>query len=115
MATGDVLTGLVTRLRHRCGDGPPDGDLLARFAARRDEAAFAELVERHGGLVLGVARRHVPDRHAAEDVLQATFLALARQATRLGRPPSLVTWLYTVALRQARKTRLRFARSAARV
>lgn len=113
MTTGNRLNGLVQHLRRRCGDGPADGDLLADFAARRDEAAFAELVRRHGGLVLGVARRHLPDRQAAEDVVQATFLALSKNARRLGRPPSLVNWLYTVALRQARKTRLRFARRTA--
>src|SRR5205807_8773010 len=84
-----------------------------RFAARRDEAAFAELVGRHGGLVLGVARRHLPDREAAEDVVQATFIALARGAARLGRPPSLVNWLYTVAVRQGRTARARAGRQAA--
>src|SRR3954454_626219 len=99
MATGDSLTGLVSHLRQQYGDGPADGDLLGRFARRRDEAAFTELVQRHGPLVFGVAWRHLPDRQAAEDVLQSTFLALARNATRLGQPPSLVNWLYTVALR----------------
>jgi RNA polymerase sigma factor (sigma-70 family) len=87
--------------------------LLAEFAVHRDESAFAELVSRHGKLVLGVAYRHLPDRQAAEDVFQATFVALSRNASRLGRPPSLVNWLYTVALRLARKTRLRFARRTA--
>jgi RNA polymerase sigma factor (sigma-70 family) len=113
MATGNALTGLLQHLRRRCGDGPADGDLLAEFAANRDEAAFAELVGRHGGLVFGVARRHLPDRQAADDVVQATFLALARNAGRLGRPLSLVNWLYAVALRQARKARLHFARRTA--
>ena len=113
MATAEILEGLVQQLRRRCGDGPADGELLVRFAEQRDEAAFAELVGRHGGLVMGVARRHLPDRHAAEDVFQATFLALARNARRLGRSASLVNWLYVVALRQARKARLRFARGDA--
>jgi hypothetical protein len=45
-----------------------DAELLARFAAIRDEAAFAELVTRHGGLVRGTARRYLGDAHAAEDV-----------------------------------------------
>ena len=98
MAAAESLNRLVHHLRRRCGVGPTDGDLLDRFARNRDETAFAELVSRHGGLVLGVARRHLPDRQAAEDVVQATFAALAQRAERLGRPPSLVNCLYTVAL-----------------
>src|SRR5947208_363404 len=38
----------------------PDADLLARFAAERDEAAFTELVRRHGPVVYRVCRRLVP-------------------------------------------------------
>src|SRR5437660_9445837 len=114
MRSTDVLAGVVDHLRRRCGDPVPDGELLARFAGLRDEAAFAELVRRHGGLVLGVARRQLGDCQRAEDVFQATFLALARQAPRLGRPESLVNWLYTVALRQAHKTRLAAVRHYAR-
>jgi RNA polymerase sigma factor (sigma-70 family) len=83
---------------------PADADLLARFACDRDEDAFAELVRRHGSLVLGVARRRLADRHAAEDVVQGTFLALARQAGRLRADTVLPGWLHTVAYRLARKT-----------
>jgi RNA polymerase sigma factor (sigma-70 family) len=114
MSTGESLTGLVRQLQAHLGDGLADLELLARYAQRGDEAAFAALVRRHGGLVLGVARRLLADRQQAEDVFQATFLALARSAARLGRPASLANWLYTVALRQARKARLREARRSAR-
>ena len=58
----------------------PDRQLLEQFVARRDEAAFAVLVGRHGGMVLGVAQRILHDTHAAEDVFQNTFLTLARRA-----------------------------------
>src|SRR5262245_62150273 len=105
MRTGDVLAGVVQHLRKRYGPALTDGDLLARFVRERDEAAFTELVRRHAGLVLGVARRQLGDRDGAQDVFQTTFLALARQSGRLGRPASLVNWLYTVALRHARKVR----------
>src|SRR5438128_876406 len=114
MRSGEVLDSVVRHLRRQLGDAPTDGELLAQFANSRDEAAFTALVQRHGGLVFGVARRQLGDRQSAEDVFQATFLALAKQARRLGRPASLVNWLYTVALRQARKTRLAAMRRAAR-
>src|SRR5438876_335652 len=114
MRSGEVLDSVVQHLRRQLGDAPSDGELLEQFAGSRDEVAFAALVRRYGGLVFGVARRQLGDRQSAEDVFQATFLALARQAPRLGRPVSLVNWLYTVALRQARKTRLAAMRRSAR-
>ena len=114
MSSGENLQGVVRKLREQLGGETADVDLLARYAERRDEAAFAALVRRYGGLVFGLACRQLPDRHEAEDVFQATFLALARSASRLGRQGSLANWLYTVALRLARKARLRAARRAAR-
>ena len=47
--------------------GSQDRDLLRRFAAERDEAAFAALVRRHGGLVFGLCRRLLNNVHDAED------------------------------------------------
>ena len=87
--------------------GGPDSDraLLAAYAAHRDEAAFAELVRRHAGMVQGVARRVLGDAHAAEDVGQATFLVLARRADAVRWRESVANWLYGVAYRLALKAR----------
>ena len=85
--------------------GAADAQLLQRFTAGRDEAAFAELVRRHGPLVLGVCRRVLSDLHAAEDAFQATFLLLARRANRLKRTGSLAGWLYVTAQRVAQQAR----------
>src|SRR5438067_3725482 len=87
-----------------------DGQLLERFARDRDEGAFGELLRRHGPLVLGVARRRLADRHAADDVFQTTFLALTRQAPRHLSQGTLAGWLYTTASRLARKEQARTAR-----
>src|SRR5947207_3395744 len=89
-----------------------DAELLAAFAAGRDEAAFAELVRRHGPLVLGAARRTAGDAHAAEDAFQATFLLLARKAGAAGWGPTVGPWLYRAACRVAAKARARAARRA---
>ena len=91
-------------------DPPTDADLVTAFARRRDEAAFAELLRRHGPVVLGACRRILSDAHAAEDAFQAVFLVLARRAGTV-RPPGLVGgWLYGVAVRTAKKAKVAEAR-----
>jgi RNA polymerase sigma factor (sigma-70 family) len=97
----DRLQQVVRRLT------PPettDADLLARFAADRDEAAFAALVARHGPMVLAACRRLL-GYHDAEDACQATFLVLARRATGLRINGSVAAWLHGVARRAARAAR----------
>lgn len=90
-----------------------DRQLLAAFTAG-DEAAFAELVRRHGPMVLGVCERVLGNRDDAEDAHQSTFLALARQADRADWRESLSGWLHDVAWRTATKLRMQNARQRAR-
>ena len=91
-----------------------DAELLERFSLRRDEAAFAALVNRHGPMVQGVCRRIVGNAHAAEDVFQAVFLVLVRKSATIRRPEFLANWLYGVACRIARKARIKAIRNEAR-
>jgi RNA polymerase sigma factor (sigma-70 family) len=90
-----------------------DADLLALFLQRRgprSEDAFAELVDRHGPLVLRACRSVVGDEHDAQDAFQATFLVLARKARGLWVRDSLAPWLHGVACRMARDVRKSAAR-----
>lgn len=75
--------------------------LLQRFATERDEAAFAELMRRHGPVVLGVCRRVLADANDVDDAFQATFLVLARKAGAIQRGEALGGWLCRVACRIA--------------
>jgi RNA polymerase sigma factor (sigma-70 family) len=101
------LAPLLGHLQRLAAPDAPvsDAELLARFAQRRDETAFACLVARHGPMVWGVCRRVLGDLHAAEDAFQATFVVLARRAGELRRPEALTGWLFGVARRVARKAR----------
>jgi RNA polymerase sigma factor (sigma-70 family) len=100
---------VLWRLRRLAGRAPADDladrALLRRFAESRDEAAFEALLRRHGPMVLGVCRRILGDRHAAEDAFQATFLVLVRKAAGLRRQGTLAGWLYTVARHAALRAR----------
>jgi RNA polymerase sigma factor (sigma-70 family) len=87
-----------------------DAQLLERFVQRRDEDAFAALMERHGPMVLGVCRRVLRNPLDAEDVFQATFLVLVQKAAALRRPELLGNWLYGVAYRIALQARASAAR-----
>jgi RNA polymerase sigma factor (sigma-70 family) len=92
---------------------PSDAELLRDFAVRREEGAFAALVQRHGPLVLSVCRRVLRHEQDAEDAFQATFLVLAHRAAAIRRAESLASWLYGVAQRIARKARSDAATRAA--
>jgi RNA polymerase sigma factor (sigma-70 family) len=87
-----------------------DRELLDAFATGRDQGAFAALVGRHGPLVWGVCRKVLRDEQDAEDAFQATFLVLARKAGSVAWREDAGNWLYAVALRVARKARVRAAR-----
>jgi RNA polymerase sigma factor (sigma-70 family) len=109
MASGQL--SLVIRYVHRLATGRAihlsDSQLLELYTSSLDEDAFAILVHRYSGLVLGVCRRVVSDWQAAEDCCQAVFLILALQARSIKKADSLGPWLHGVALKVAGKARSR--------
>lgn len=77
--------------------------LIAEFAARRSEAAFAALVRQHVNLVFATAWRQVGDYGAAEEITQNVFVALAQAAGKLGQHPTIAGWLYQTTLNKSRE------------
>jgi RNA polymerase sigma factor (sigma-70 family) len=95
-------------------DQATDRDLLRQFVEDADESAFARVVGRHTGMVLGVCRRTLANWQDAEDACQATFLVLARKAKDVRWGPSVANWLYATARKIARNARVAAERRARR-
>jgi RNA polymerase sigma-70 factor (ECF subfamily) len=91
----------------RVGRDALDAGAMARIQAG-DEAALAELYDRHAPFVLGVALKIVRDQNEAEDVVHDAFIAVVERADQF-RPErgSLIAWLVTtvrhLALDRARR------------
>ena len=96
-----------------------DGALLDLFENRRDhpiaaERAFEALVQRHGGLVLRVARGRLASEEDARDTFQATFWLLARRSRSIRQRDALAGWLFGVASRIAARAAVEAARRTVR-
>jgi RNA polymerase sigma factor (sigma-70 family) len=72
-----------------------DAELLRRYAEEQSEAAFAEFVRQHAGLVYASALRRLGgDAHAASDVVQDVFVSVARNIRKLTHCAHLSSWLF---------------------
>jgi RNA polymerase sigma factor (sigma-70 family) len=98
------------RLYHLLGDR----ELLGRFLVDHDEAAFEEIVTRHGPMVRAVCRRVLGSTADADDAFQAAFLVMIRKARSIRKGDLLAGWLCAVAYRTARQALRRRSRIAAR-
>ena len=112
--TVQTIARQLADLAADAGADRPDADLLGRFVAARDQAAFAALVRRHGPMVWASCRHLLPNPADAEDAFQATFLALAQQAKRVRNTAALGGWLHGVAVRASLKVRRSEARRRGR-
>jgi RNA polymerase sigma-70 factor (ECF subfamily) len=87
-----------------------EAELLARLRDG-DERAFEELVDRHYGTMLAVARGYVKSRAVAEEVVQEAWLGVLKGLDRFEGRSSLRTWIVRIVANIARTRGAREARS----
>jgi RNA polymerase sigma-70 factor (ECF subfamily) len=78
---------------------PDEGGFIARLR-EGDDAAFEELVRTHGGRMLAVARRFLPEEDA-RDAVQDALLSAARSIDRFEGTARLSTWLHRIVVNAA--------------
>jgi RNA polymerase sigma-70 factor (ECF subfamily) len=81
--------------------GGGEAALIQRCAAG-DEIAFAELVGEHQRMVVQLAMNLLGDRDEALDLSQDVFLRVFRTIARFRGQSTLRTWIYRIAVNQAR-------------
>jgi len=94
------------------GRRPDNEDELVAALRRGDEAAFVELVERYGAMLLRLARTFVRDQAVAEEVVQETWLAVLNGIERFEGRSSLKTWIFQILSNRAKTRAIRERRSA---
>jgi RNA polymerase sigma-70 factor (ECF subfamily) len=80
---------------------------------QKDEAAFAELVERYHMPMVRLALTFVPNRSVAEEVVQDTWLGVIGGIGQFQQRSSLKTWLFRILVNRARTTGARERRFVA--
>lgn len=80
----------------RMDSADPDEALIARYAAG-DVAAFEALYARHELPLWRFLLRLCRDRPTAEELMQETWFAVAREAPRFRPDGRFAPWLYTIA------------------
>ena len=75
---------------------------LVQRCASREESACSELVAEHQRMVIQLAMNLLGDRDEALDLSQEVFLRVFRTIHRFRGQSSLRTWIYRIAVNQAR-------------
>jgi RNA polymerase sigma factor (sigma-70 family) len=83
---------------------------IVAAAARGDQRAWSEIVERYSSLLWSVARAHRLGASDAADVVQTSWLRLVEHLPDIRNPDGIGAWLATTARREALRTLRRRAR-----
>jgi RNA polymerase sigma-70 factor, ECF subfamily len=92
-------------------DGTDDDEQLLRALRRRDEQAFAALVDRYHARLVRLARLFVANEAVAEEVVQETWIGVLQGIDRFEGRSSFRTWLFRILTNQAKRRGQREARS----
>ena len=84
------------------GISPASEAALVARARTGDHHAFEILIRRYKDRVLNLARRIVGDADAAQDVAQETFIKAYQKLRRFRGKSRFATWLYRIAVNEAR-------------
>lgn len=77
-----------------------DTNIIDRLK-KGEEAAFRELIEAYGQLVLRTCMGILHDRQDADDVTQEVFIEVFRSIDRFRSDAKISTWLYRIALNKS--------------
>ena len=101
MSTAGELSVKQARVANWSDVGGREAALVQRCAAG-DEAACADLVAEHQRMVVQLAMNLLGDRDEALDLSQEVFLRVFRTIHRFRCQSTLRTWIYRIAVNQAR-------------
>jgi RNA polymerase sigma-70 factor (ECF subfamily) len=81
--------------------------LLLQRLRDRDERAFKELIQEHGGQIYNLLYRMIGNRAEAEDIAQEVFVTVFKSIDQFRGESKLSTWLYRVAANHC-KNRIKY-------
>jgi RNA polymerase sigma-70 factor, ECF subfamily len=94
--------------------GPQEQDCLLERLRRGDEAAYEALIQQYEEPIYNLVGRLVDDPADAADVTQEVFIKVFRKVAWFRGESSLKTWIYRIAVNEARNQKRWFSRHKGR-
>src|SRR4029079_1661989 len=100
-ASLDSDSGEDSRARDEMGTMSRVEDLFERFRSQGDTQALGQVFDELGTRLQRIARHLAPDRAAAEDLVQATFLTAIEKRDAFDASRALEPWLTGILIQHA--------------